>query len=500
MLPDLSGLGLLPRRLIEHQEDVGLPKNGHLPKLRAEALESSSTWDLDAPLGFKLFVEGAVFSCTGTGVKYYVPDLDDTTDISNILKQLTDDQLYFASGDNRRGGFNQTHKITTIAENKLLNNDPELTTFIMEGVALMKGQYPTEVLVRRSLSKRVYKMLHGFFAGSTKALNDYLFQELFLSLVAADGGFGPEIYYARLTSVIHMDEKNVLHTVPCVVYIMQAAGADIEEACRYLDTEITDDLSKRLVEVMWRAANSKMLLLDIKLQNIVLLDQDNDNIFDEVRLIDFQVDFATVVRSEISINGVMYINAAMLCISVASMIVPPYASNESVRVVEDLVDVLRHVTNLLINIQIEYNNNVEARYKDGSIIHDLQTRKVTEIDFITKYQIVSGELGDLYAHTILDTSDDMSRLASTIFFQANHYARFYDQTNKKMFSESFFFGPTNTFDVNKALFPQLVHSFYASWESKLRIAQALKNKRRIKLSDDVSCTAQNTSLAEWSTR
>ena len=331
-LPTLSSLDINDR----NTGPVAAPPSNQIPDVEIFNIRKneSTRFDFEREGQYPLLFSerGAVFSCPNREIKVdWRPGAEWSFPMDYFFGQ-TDAQLEADAGD--QGSFNYTR----ILHRDDVNDKPWMKK-IHQYVESVKGRRVEKVAVRVSKFRMMQNMMITYDLDTLQSegiypnTNDRLFQELFLTLYAAQKGVGPDIYACQCRAV-ETDYND--DTYPRVVYLMEAGDADLSKACQssfneeHLNggmlfrfnvtpkTEMDMQLPFELFNLIERASMANILILDIKPGNIIaFFDSFHIRRFTNLKLIDFGTDFATFVHG-VDPQCIMFANCVMLALYVGS--------------------------------------------------------------------------------------------------------------------------------------------------------------------------------------
>lgn len=457
MLPNLSSLSLSRR---EEEENVGLPLSKNLPYLVMRDDGRSAT-PFFPKLAFGLFQTGAVFSAIDGTVSYSTHSPLQEAIFRNI-SELSEEVLEFNSFSS--GTFNRVEKIS---KENLAAEPNSLKSLILRVSSNISGKELNAVVLRTSKAETVEEYLSADYIhdGSYTALLDEMFQELFISLFAAERGIGPDIYFAKVMMVKYRNSGKEQH-LPRVVYVMEAADSDLKTACASIGYRMSSTMSLRLYELMRRAADNKLLLLDIKTANIVVFkDEENPSNmeFTKVKLIDFGTDYATIIPGGYSPveDEIMYINTCMLCFYVGTFHRHAAWIRGGQQNLECFLPVMKDLFYWVKMKQARYDSGLDSPSDNSTLINNLQTKKVADINFKSSIQPPRYRCQS-EAYTLLDMNTDMTSIEKMVYAAVYMYAL----NNTDLYDLLPLF-QYNSFDPDQPLFPQLVRNFVRFYEDFL---------------------------------
>ena len=352
MLPPLQRLALRPRAEEGRgaAARTGLPAQSQVPLLNVRVDADSATRAFSLRNEFALFKAGAVFTC----VDQYVRINGEKDSLAYSALRAFASRPFASRADGieklKHGGFNHTELIDS--------NDLAIDTgygnvrFRLLAAAndeISKGslsRFLDKLIVRTTRDDRMRESVRSAVRSTKGDINsvlDMLFQELFLTLYAASIGVGPFVYACRLS--FSTDDGEAL---PRVIYLMEPGNRDLYKACMPpLDKIVPDTrLGVLLFSNLKKASEAGMLVLDLKPRNIVVFESPGGTRYDDVKLIDFDPRFTTVLHaasestpgSSKLVNDILYVNCMMFAFAVTSMY------QEQLRC---MLPVLRNVRNYL---------------------------------------------------------------------------------------------------------------------------------------------------------
>ena len=274
LLPNLSNL-----------EPVALlPENSELPPLKIK-YNDDANFNIDAE--FRNFQNNRVFSCINGTISVSDRAIDSEADfIFDTFANVT------IPANNAKGGFNRTAKVTADVLDGRINAYATKKS--------PRGEAIDTVLLRMSnvdvVAKEVkeiqanmenidlFKYDPGTLEYSIDRMVECMFQEVYVSLYAAKYGIGPQVYAVGMVMSIFEDEE-----YPRLIYLMEAGKYDLINFCRSNQGwPVMRSAPEKLFALMERASEKRLLMLDIKLENLIMMNNG------EIRAIDFDASFTTI--------------------------------------------------------------------------------------------------------------------------------------------------------------------------------------------------------------
>jgi hypothetical protein len=263
---------------------IGLPADEDLPKvfIRKE-------FKVDEQLAN--FKNGHTFSCVNGQIQVTPPRTN-----SELEQMFTQLEAFDMGRQNGRssGSFNQTKKLD---RSELGGRAHALAASKSE-----PGNFP-DVILRASKDYQVANEIthiqvssngrKSTFAAS-EIQQDMMFQEVYLTLYAAQHGIGPEIYAARVTFVTF---RGML--IPRLVMLMESGIGTLTDYCEINDSfPNMTGMSKMLLELIKESAKHKLLLIDLKPGNIIFFEDDSSPNGIVLKAIDFDATNTVVMKEE----------------------------------------------------------------------------------------------------------------------------------------------------------------------------------------------------------
>jgi hypothetical protein len=331
-LPNLSNL------------NIGIPGNDQVPKFQVEVRQvdgSSSSTSPSTPIPtmqtrtigildmYELFARGAVFSCINKQI--IITANSAMEDLDRVLFQglgalsqedggeLDEDGDGISSGSWNLGLTISTADEAAGKRDVLGQRASILWSVNMQAAQAGVVEPVNKVFVRMSKDEEIYQRLYKEVGEDSTKVNQLLFQEMYLTLYAAQRGVGVDVYAAKGIQKSYRDADSL----PSVVYFLEAADGDLDGFCDNRPTPSSIPSStqacKDLYSLIQKASASRMLLVDHKPGNTVFIKRPGGGV--DFRLIDFGADYAAILPKDLfSIRCIHFANCSMFASFVASHI------------------------------------------------------------------------------------------------------------------------------------------------------------------------------------
>ena len=338
LLPNLSNLS------------IGIPQNEDVPKFTVEVRQSnggaggageasSSTSSTSIPtlrsqtLGildmYRLFANGAMFSCINKQI--IITSTESLEELDSVLFQRLGALDQEDGGDLdvnedgvSSGSWNLGITVSTADEQAGERDVLGQRAAILWSANMASAQAGVvepvnKVFVRMSRDNEIFERMYKKMDRNFTKVNQLLFQELYLTLYAAQRGIGVDVYAAI---GIPKSYRNA-PMLPSVVYLLEAGDGDLNNFCETLQTLPTlpipssEQVCKDFYALVERVSNSSMLLVDLKPGNAVYIKRADGGV--EFKLIDFGADYSVILpKARFSTRCVHFANCAMFASFVAS--------------------------------------------------------------------------------------------------------------------------------------------------------------------------------------
>ena len=277
LLPNLSNL-----------EPVALlPENSELPPMKIK-YNDDANFNIDAE--FRNFQNNHVFSCINGTIS--VSDLAVDSEAKFIFEALANITI---PANNAKGGFNRTARITADMLDGRINayatkknqrgGDVEGVDTVLLRLSNVDGVAKEVKDIQANMETiEQFKDDPGTLEYSIDRMVECMFQEVYVSLYAAKYGIGPQVYAVGMVMSVFQDEE-----YPRLIYLMEAGKYDLINFCS--SNQGLPDMRmvpEKLFALMKRASEKRLLMLDIKLENLIMM-QNGD-----IRAIDFDASFTTI--------------------------------------------------------------------------------------------------------------------------------------------------------------------------------------------------------------
>lgn len=317
ILPNLSNL------------HIGIPQNDALPKFTVELRKIEGRNPQTQTIGiremYQLFAQGATFSCIDKQI-VITPTVHMEESDKALFQHLL--ELSQNSGDvldvNREedilsGSWNLGLVVSKADEQAggedVLGQRASILMYSNMQAAQMGVLQPVEkVFVRMSRDEEVFSKLYLNIDPDFGGVNQMMFQELYLTLYAAQQGIGVDVYAARGMQ----QSYKTASSLPRVVYFLQAADGELNDFCSAKPgSSPSTQACVDFYELVQKASASRMLLIDLKPGNAVYMKRPNGGF--DFRLIDFGADYSVILPKErFSTKCIHFANCSMFASFVIS--------------------------------------------------------------------------------------------------------------------------------------------------------------------------------------
>lgn len=287
---------------------IGLPADSDLPEVYIRK---------EFKIGEQLvnFKNGHTFSCVNGHIEVTPPRTD--SELDQMFTQLESFDMGRQDGSSS-GSFNQTKKL----DRSELGGKPHA----LAASKAEPGKFP-DVILRASKDIQVANDITHIQVSSngrkstfeaSAIQQDMMFQEVYLTLYAAQRGIGPDIYAAR---VIFVTFRGML--IPRLVMLMESGIGTLADYCEINDSSPNmTGMSKMLLELIKESAKHKLLLIDMKPGNVIFFEDDSSPNGIVLKAIDFDAT-NTVVMKEEHTDCIAFI----MCILMISMVTSFYGED-----------------------------------------------------------------------------------------------------------------------------------------------------------------------------
>ena len=311
-LPNLANLKLSdPTGVLADRTRSGRP--------RVLKVKGGSNWSISQAKS--AFLKGAVFACKNGEIELFNPAATSADvkmmgvvgDISVADMRLQASKL----GNSSKGASNNTFRISRFTS--WMNG----TKTLLRGSALLNAFGVDSAILRVNNDDETIRQYVSLTDDEKDVFKDMLFQEAYLTLMAAKLGVGVKIYGIRFQTLFVQIKRGGLffnELIPRVVYLMEAGSGSLASLCGNVRLSSTE--ADMLFELVKTASTKGFLLTDLKPGNVVYF-TNATNSCANFKLIDFGSDHSAFFDDPASFDADCLLTCNALLFSTVALTSTP---------------------------------------------------------------------------------------------------------------------------------------------------------------------------------